>query len=113
MVGCVDAEQLVLPLSQRTREIGIRSAIGSSRKEIVFLILRQGLWKAGAGLAIGIIGALGACRLLSIFLFEAKPVDAPVYIRVAALLMLIAILASYLPARRASRIDPIIALRCE
>jgi putative ABC transport system permease protein len=104
---------LAYDVSQRTREIGIRGAIGATREQIVALILRQGLWKASIGLVFGLGGALLLSRYLATLLFEMKPTDPLAYLVVTLLLLGVAILASYLPARRAARIDPIIALRSE
>jgi predicted permease len=104
---------LAYDVSQRTREIGVRGAIGATRKQIVMLILRQGLWKTGLGVAIGLVGALMLSRFLTSLLFDVKPTDPLAYIVVSLLLLGVAVLASYLPARRAARIDPIIALRSE
>jgi ABC-type antimicrobial peptide transport system permease subunit len=104
---------LAYDISQRTREIGIRGAIGCTAKQITGLILRQGLAKAGMGLLLGMIGAPWLCRFLSSQLFEVKASDPIAYIAVAVLLLIVAIAASYLPARRAACIDPVIALRNE
>jgi putative ABC transport system permease protein len=104
---------LAYDVSQRTREIGIRGAIGATREQIVALILRQGLWKAIVGLIVGLGGALLLSRYLATLLFDMRPTDPLAYMVVTLLLLGVAILASYLPARRAARIDPIIALRSE
>jgi putative ABC transport system permease protein len=104
---------LAYDVSQRTREIGVRSAIGASRGEIATLILRQGLWKGGIGVALGLIGAVLLSRYMTTLLFNVRPTDPAVYGIVSAVLIGVAALASYLPARRASRIDPLIALRDE
>jgi predicted permease len=104
---------LAYDVSQRTREIGIRGAIGASREQIVGLIMRQGLWKTGIGLAVGLVSALLLSRTMTNLLFNLKPTDPWTYLAVAAVLAVVATLASYLPARRASRIDPIEALRVE
>jgi putative ABC transport system permease protein len=104
---------LACDVSQRTREIGIRSAMGATRKQITELILRQGLWKAGVGLALGIAGALLLSHFIASLLFDLKPTDPLSYGVVSMLLLVVAWLASYLPARRAARIDPIVALRSE
>lgn len=104
---------LAYDVSQRTREIGIRGAIGATRGQIVALILRQGLWKTGAGLAIGLGGAFYLSRYLGSLLFEVKPTDPVVFAGVSLLLLLVALLASWLPARRAAKIDPVVALRAE
>lgn len=100
-------------VSQRTREIGIRGAIGATRGQIIQMILRQGLMKAGLGLAVGLTGALLFTRLLRKMLFDISPNDPLAYGAVTALLLLVALAASWLPARRASKVDPVIALRAE
>jgi putative ABC transport system permease protein len=104
---------LAYDVSQRTREIGIRGAIGATRQQITALILRQGLWKAIIGLVVGLGGALLLSRYLATLLFDMTPTDPVAYLVVTLLLLGVAILASYLPARRAARIEPIIALRSE
>jgi predicted permease len=104
---------LAYDVSQRTREIGVRSAIGASRGQIVGLILRQGLWKGGIGVVLGLIGAALLSRSMTTLLFNVRPTDPAVYSAVSFVLIAVALLASYLPARRASRIDPLIALREE
>ncbi len=104
---------LAYDVSQRTREIGVRGAIGASQGQIVGLILRQGLWKAGLGVVIGIAGAMLLSRSMTSLLFKVKPTDPAVYAVVSAMLILVALLASYLPARRAAKIDPLVALRDE
>jgi predicted permease len=100
-------------VSQRTREIGIRGAIGASRGQIVGLILRQGLWKIGVGLAGGLVGAFFLSRYLRSLLFEITSADPVSYAVVLLLLTGAALLACWLPARRAARVDPIVALRAE
>ncbi len=104
---------LAYDVSQRTREIGVRSAIGASRGQISGLILRQGLWKSGLGVGLGLIGAALLSRSMTTLLFNVQPTDPAVYGAVSFVLIAVALLASYLPARRASRIDPLIALRDE
>jgi len=104
---------LAYDVSQRTKEIGIRGALGATRGQIVSLILRQGLWKAGAGLVIGLIGAFYLSRYIGSLLYEVDPKDPLIFSGVALLLLVVALLASWLPARRAAKIDPIVALRAE
>ena len=104
---------LAYDVSQRTREIGIRGAIGASRGQIVGMILRQGLWKSGIGIALGLAGALLLSHYMTSLLFGVQPTDPVVYVAVSAVLVAVALLASYLPARRAARIDPLVALRDE
>jgi putative ABC transport system permease protein len=104
---------LAYDVSQRTREIGVRSAIGASRGQIATLILRQGLWKGGIGIGVGLVGAALLSRSMTTLLFDVRPTDPSVYAVVSFVLIAVALLASYLPARRAARIDPLIALRDE
>jgi predicted permease len=104
---------LAYDVSQRLREIGIREAIGATDKQVMLMVLRQGLWKVLFGLILGIIGAIQLTRFITSLLFEVKPTDPLALFAVSVLLLLVALLASYLPARRAARIDPIIVLRSE
>src|SRR5688572_27352968 len=97
---------LAYDVSQRTREIGVRSAIGASRGQIAGLILRQGLWKGGVGVVIGLVGAALLSSSMTSLLFNVRPTDPAVYAAVSFVLIGVALLASYLPARRASRINP-------
>jgi putative ABC transport system permease protein len=99
--------------SQRTHEIGIRMALGAQRTDMLRLILRQSLVLVGAGIAAGVIGAAGATRLLAALLYGVGSTDLPTYCAVIVLLALAALAASYIPARRATRVDPIQALRTE
>ena len=104
---------LAYDVSQRTREIGVRSAIGASRGQISGLILKQGLWKAGIGVVIGLVGAWLLSSSMTSLLFNVRPTDPVVYVAVSLVLILVALVASYLPALRASRINPLVALRDE
>lgn len=104
---------LAYDVSQRTREIGVRGAIGASPQAVVALIMRQGLWKTAVGLAIGLVGAVLVSGYLKAQLYELSPTDPRAYIAVSLLLLVVAALASYLPARRAAKINPIEALRVE
>ena len=104
---------LAYDVSQRTREIGMRGAIGASRGQIAGLFLKQGLWKSGIGVVIGFIGAVLLSSSMTTLLFNVRPTDPAVYAAVSAVLVVVALLASYLPARRASNIDPLVALRDE
>jgi predicted permease len=98
-------------VAQRTREIGIRLALGARRREVVALVVRQAALLAASGLAVGLILALAAGPLIQGLLFGVAPRDTLTYTAVVVVLFAIALVASYLPARRASRIDPIKALR--
>ena len=99
--------------SQRTREVGIRLALGASERNILNLIIQQGMRPALVGLALGIAGALGLTRLLASQLYEIKPTDPVSFASAALLLSLVALIACYLPARRATKVDPIQSLRYE
>jgi hypothetical protein len=100
-------------VTQRTREIGIRIAIGASPSRVLAAVLRQSLTLTGTGAAIGLLVAAAVTRYLESMLFELAPLDPPTFAGVAALFLLVALLASYLPAARASRVDPLVALRHE
>lgn len=104
---------LAYDVAQRTKEIGIRGAIGATRGQIVSMILKQGLWKTGVGLVIGLGGSFFLSRYLSTLLFEVKPTDPLSFGGVTLVLLLVALLASWLPARRAAKVDPMVALRVE
>ena len=104
---------LAYDVTQRTKEIGIRGAIGATRGQIVTLILQQGMLKTGVGLVLGLGGALVLSRFLEKLLYDVKPTDPLVFAGVAVLLLLVALLASWLPARRAANVDPLVALRHE
>jgi putative ABC transport system permease protein len=100
-------------VAQRTQEIGLRMAIGARRGQIVALVLRGGLSWALAGIAVGLLGAFAISRVLGTLLFEVKPRDPITYIVVGVVLATIATIACCIPAIRATRIDPLIALRAE
>jgi len=100
-------------VSQRSREIGIRGAIGASSGQIVALIMRQGLARTAGGLAAGLIGAVLLSHYLSTLLFGVVAADPVSFLGVIALLAVVAGLASWLPARRAARVDPVVVLRAE
>lgn len=104
---------LAYDVSQRTREIGMRSAIGASRGQIVGLVLKQGLWKSGIGVALGLVGAWMLSSSIKTLLFNVEPTDPVVFVEVSLVLIGVALLASYLPAHRAARINPLVALREE
>ncbi len=98
-------------VAQRTRDIGIRMALGASQGQIVWSVLGFGLRLAAIGLAVGLVAALAATRLLASLLYGVRPTDAITFGAVSLLLLVVALIASYMPARRATRVDPIVALR--
>jgi predicted permease len=100
-------------VSQRKREIGIRMALGAQGGDVVQMVLRQGATMALVGVTIGIVAGLGLTRLMTNLLFGVTPRDPLTFGLVAALLMLVALLACYVPARRAMKVDPVVALRYE
>jgi len=100
-------------VSQRKREIGIRLALGAHDGEVLQMVLRQGAKLAVLGVGIGIVGALGLTRLMENLLFGVTGHDAMTFVAVAGLLMLVALLACGIPARRATRVDPMVTLRYE
>jgi putative ABC transport system permease protein len=104
---------LAFGVAQRTREIGVRVALGATRREVMGLVVRQGMGLTLLGLALGIAGAIGVTRLLTGLLYETQPLDAVAFASVAGLLAAVALLACYLPARRAARVEPMTALRAE
>jgi len=98
---------------QRKREMGIRIAIGATSSNMIRLIVGQALGLAAIGVAIGLGGAVALTRVMRALLFNTDPLDGLTFVASAAVLLLIAVVSSYLPARRALRIDPIIAMRAE
>jgi putative ABC transport system permease protein len=99
--------------SRRTHEIGVRMSLGATRGDVLLLVARQAMWLALAGSAAGIVGALLLSRLMTKLLYGVRPTDPATFVAMAAGLGLVAMLACYIPARRAMRIDPVAALRCE
>ena len=100
-------------VSRRTRELGIRLALGAQKKDVLQMVLREALQQVVIGMAIGIPVALAGARMIASMLFGVKTTD-PVTISVAVLVMgTVAFVAGYLPARRATQVDPMVALRCE
>jgi putative ABC transport system permease protein len=104
---------LAFGVAQRTREIGVRLALGASHREVLGLIVRQGMTLTLAGVGLGIVGALGATRLMRGLLYQIEPLDPVTFASVPGLLAVVALLACYLPARRAARVEPMAALRAE
>jgi ABC-type antimicrobial peptide transport system permease subunit len=100
-------------VSQRTREIGLRMALGARQQQLTRMVLTHSLSLAGVGIAIGLIATVGLTRLMSTLLFGVDPVDPVTYAIVSVALVTVALLASYVPSRRAARVDPVEALRAE
>lgn len=100
-------------VTQHTQEIGVRLALGADSKSIFALVLKRGLMLTGIGVAIGLGASFALSRLLRSLLFEVSAADPLTYVGVALLLLTIAVLACVVPARRAAKVDPMIALRCE
>jgi predicted permease len=100
-------------VSQRTREIGVRMALGARRADVLKLVMRQGMFVTAIGLAIGVGSALAAARLLTVLLYQIRPDDPATIVGVVVGLTAIILLACYLPARRAMRVNPTVALRYE
>ena len=104
---------LAFQTARRVQEIGIRLALGARRGDVLQLMLRQGATLAIAGAVIGCAAALLLTRYLQAFLFGVKSTDAAIVTAMAALLIAVAVVASYIPARRAAKVDPMVALRYE
>jgi ABC-type antimicrobial peptide transport system permease subunit len=104
---------LAYAVTQRTQEMGIRMALGADRSRIVGMMLRQGLQLAAVGIGLGALGALATTRVLSAMLFGVGERDPVTFAGVALLLGAVAVVASWLPARRAAGVDPVVALRSE
>jgi putative ABC transport system permease protein len=98
---------------QRTREIGIRMALGGDDRDVLRLVLRQGVGMVIAGLGIGLVAALALTRVMARYLLDVSPSDPLTYVVVALLLTTVALVACWIPARRATQVDPGVALRYE
>jgi putative ABC transport system permease protein len=100
-------------VAQRTQEIGIRRAVGAQDRDVLKLVLQQGLLCTAVGIGLGLAGAWGLTRVLASYLYEVRPLDPATFCGVSGLLAVAALAASYFPARRAAGIDPAAALRHE
>jgi putative ABC transport system permease protein len=104
---------LAFGVARRRREIGVRLALGATRREVLGLVVRQGMTLTLVGLGLGIAGAIGATRLMRGLLYQTQPLDPVTFVSVPVILAVVALLACYLPARRAAKVEPMAALRAE
>jgi ABC-type antimicrobial peptide transport system permease subunit len=104
---------LAYSVVQRTQEIGIRMALGAERGQVMALVMRRGVALAAIGITVGLIGAFAGARYLQSMLFGVEPRDPATFIAVAATFAIVTTAAAYLPARRATRVDPMVALRVD
>ncbi len=104
---------LASSVAERTHEIGIRMAMGAQGKDVLWIVLRRTLALAGGGVAIGTLGALAVTRVLAKFLFEVTPTDPSTFLAVTGILVIVALLSAWIPAQRATRVYPLVALRHE
>jgi putative ABC transport system permease protein len=100
-------------VTERTHELGVRMALGADRRDVLRIVLGEAAWLAAGGVALGVAGALGATRLIGALLFGVTATDALTFCAIAMLLASTALVASYIPARRATQVDPMVALRYE
>jgi predicted permease len=114
VLACVGLYGAVsVSVAQRTQEIGVRMALGAPRSRVLAMVLREGARVASLGIALGVVASFAVLRTMTSFLYGVEPTDPVTFGLVAALLFAVALLASYVPARRAARVDPMVALRCE
>ena len=100
-------------VGQRTQELGVRMALGAGRRDILWLVLRHGIVRIGIGLVLGVLAAWGVSRVLSSVLVNTSATDPTTFISICVLLAAVTLLACFVPARRATRLDPVNALRTE
>jgi len=114
LLACIGLYGLLsYEVARRTREIGIRAALGAQRRDVLQMVLRQGLVLIVVGLVVGVLAAYGATRFLQTLLFGVRATDPLTFAAVCSLLVAVGVLACYIPARRATRVDPMVALRYE
>ena len=114
LVGGIGVMNIMLvSVTERTREIGIRVALGARTLDVMRLVVRKGFSLTAIGVGIGLAGAVVLTRIMASLLFGVNATDPITYVSIAVLLMIVAMLACYLPARRAAKVDPIVALRYE
>jgi putative ABC transport system permease protein len=102
---------MALSVSQRTHELGIRMALGASQGRVLGMVIRQGMFMVGIGLALGIAGALLLSQVMGALLYSVEPTDPLTFFAMSFVLLAVAVLACFVPARRVTTIDPMIALR--
>jgi ABC-type antimicrobial peptide transport system permease subunit len=100
-------------VAHRTREIGVRMALGAQSRDVLKMVMREGAALIAAGAMIGLAGAWAATRLIKGFLYGVSPTDPLTFIGIVILLIFVALTACYIPARRATKVDPMVALRCD
>jgi putative ABC transport system permease protein len=100
-------------VARRTREIGVRMALGAQYRNVLAMVLKEGMTLVGLGIALGVLGAVAATRLLASYLYDVSTLDATTFAAIPVGLAVVALLACYIPARRATRVDPMVALRHE